>query len=514
MSQQMIQVLLWIPFIFVAAFTLPVFCSAGYRRGTWNALVSLAATVLAAVVSVVLARALAAPVSRPIVRALEEVLSGSNSGMSLGMEAVLLHGVVCVFMAMGIYGLLMLVLTVLFKYIARALWGQELQRSDSGMRWGGLMVRLVDGVLYALLLLLPLYGSLGNVLPVLSSLAGFAGEDTQVYQTLTTVTQHPVAKASSVGPLKIVYGELAVVPTENGDISLVEVTESVTGTAQRYQQLQEAMESDEVTMEQIDELLVFAREELLQQDWVYSAYCQMLDSIPLEEIGDEASAQLLGLMRMDQKTFIRNADAILSVVQYALEEGVVERLEENPEQSIAILYDSGLMQRLGDMINSSEESVALRDLLIRETVTGLCRKDESAQRRLMASYDSQLHQDKASRLADTEAMLLIAGAIDGDSVLNSYEALLRLGFDQAILEEIFMEYEGESMHHYFWADDEYVEQKRSELAKKYGKELSEKELIWQDILASAQQPLECSRFDRDVPDYHNSAYDRVEFPDF
>lgn len=513
MTPQMIQIALWIPFIFVAAITLPVFCSAGYRRGTWNALASLAATVLAAVASVLLARALAEPVSRPIVAALEEVLA-SRGGMAVGMGTVLVKGVVCVLMAMGLYFLLMLVLTVLFKYIARALWGEELQRSESGMRWGGLMVRLFDGVLYALLLLLPLYGSLGNVLPMLSSITDLSEADPEAYQALTAVTQHPVAKVSKVGPLKTVYTHLAVVPTENGDISLVEVTESVTGTVERYQMLEEAMLSGEVTMEQIDDLLAFARDELLHQEWVYSGYRQMLDSLPPEAYEDENVTQLIQLMKMDRKDFIKNADTILSVVQYALEEGVVERLDKEPDKAVEILYDSGMMDRLGEMINSSEESVALRDLLIRETVTGLCRKDESAQRRLMASYDSQLHQDKASRLADTEAMLLIAGAIDGDSVLNSYEALLRLGFDQAILEEIFMEYEGESMHHYFWADEEYVEQKRSELAKKYGKELSEKELIWQDILASAQQPLECSRFDRDVPDYHNNAYDRVEFPDF
>lgn len=510
MTPQMIQIALWIPFIFVAAITLPVFCSAGYRRGAWNALASLAATVLAAVASVLLARALAEPVSRPIVAALQEVLASRGGGMG----AMLVQGVICVLMAMGLYFLLMLVLTALFKYITRALWGEELQRSESGMRWGGLMVRLFDGVLYALLLLLPIYGSLGNVLPMLSAVTDLSEADPEAHQALAAVTQHPVAKASSVGPLKIVYGELAVVPTENGDISLVEVTESVTGTVERYQMLEEAMLSGEVTMEQIDDLLAFARDELLHQEWVYSGYRQMLDSLPPEAYEDEASAQLLQLMKMDRKDFIKNADTILSVVQYALEEGVVERLEKNPDQAVEILYDSGMMDRLGEMINSSEESIALRDILIRETVTGLCRKDESAQRRLMASYDSQLHQDKASRLADTEAMLLIASAIDGDSVLNSYEALLRLGFDQALLEEIFMEYEGESMHYYIWADDEYAEQKRSELAEKYGNELSEKELIWQDVLASAQQPLECSRFDRDVPEYHDSAYDRAEFPDF
>lgn len=514
MTPQMIQILLWIPFIFVAAITVPVFCSAGYRRGTWNALASLAATVLATVASLVLARALAEPVSRPILRALEEVLA-SRGGMSIGMGSVVIKGVVCVFMAMGLYFLLMLVLTILFKYIARALWGEELQRGEPAMRWGGLMVRLVDGVLYALLLLLPLYGSLGNVLPALSSMSDLFGGDEQTRQTIQAVAEHPVARASSLGPLKVVYGELAVVPTEDGDIGLVEVTESVTGTVERYQQLQEAMESGEVTMEQIDELLAFAREELLQQEWVYSAYCQMLDAIPMEQIGDEASAQLIELMRMDQKTFINNADAILSVVQYALEEGVVERLEEDPEQSIAILYDSCLMERLGDMINSSEESVALRDLLIREAVVSLCKGDERQASSLMATYDSRLHQDKESRLRDTEAMLLISGAADGDFRLNQYEALLRLGFDQEALREVFMEHESDSLYDYFWEDEEYVEQKQSELKQKHGKKLSVQELVWQEVLAASQLPLEeYPRFDRDVPDYSENTFDRAEYPEY
>ena len=514
MSVQTLQILLWIPFIFVAAITVPVFCSAGYRRGVWNGLVSLAATVAAAVCSVVAARLLAGPVSKPIVKALADVLAGRNGGMSVGMEAMLINGLVCVMMALGLYFLLMLVLTALFKYIAKALWGPELQRGETGMRWGGLAVRLVDAVLYALLLLLPLYGSLGNLLPMLSSVSSLFEEDVQLQQTVSAIADHPVAKVSRTGPLKTAYGQLAVVPTENGSISLAEVTDSVTGTVQRYQQLKDAMETGDVTVEQINDLLGFVREEVLHQQWVYSSYRQMVDAIPPEAYDDEASSQLIELLRMDQKAFTKNADTILSVVQYALEEGVVERLDKNPEQTMEILYDSGLMERLGDMINSSAESVALRDLLVRETVSGLCRKDKSAERRLLASYNSKLHPDQASRLRDTEAMLLITDTVDGDSVLNSYEALLRLGFDQELLQEIFMENESGSMSYYFWADDEYAQKKRSELAQKYGKELSEKELIWQDILASAQQPLEeYPRFDRDVPEYNGSAYDRVVFPE-
>ncbi len=513
MTPQMIQILLWIPFIFVAAITVPVFCSAGYRRGTWNALASLAATVLATVVSLVLARALAEPVSRPILRALEEVFA-SRGGMSIGMGTVVIKGVVCVFMAMGLYFLLMLVLTILFKYIARALWGDQLQRSEPGMRWGGLMVRLVDGVLYALLLLLPLYGSLGNVLPVISSMTDIAGGDAQAQQTLAAITQHPVARASSIGPLKAVYGELAVVPTEDGDIGLVEVTEGVTGTVERYQQLQEAMESGEMTVSQAEEWIDFVRDELLHQEWVYSAYQEMLRAIPAEAFDDEMSAELIRLMDMDQKAFTKNMDAILSVVQYALEEGVVERLEKNPEQGIAILYDSGLMERLGDMINSSEESGALRDLLIREAVGSICDGDSRAVSRLMATYDPQLHHDRESRLRDTEAMLLISGAADGNFQLNHYEALLRLGFDQEALGEVFMEHASDSLYDYFWADEEYVEQKQSELKQKHGKKLSVQELVWQEVLAASQLPLEeYPRFDRNIPDHSENTYDRAEYPE-
>lgn len=515
MSPQMIQAVLWIPFVFVTAITVPVFCAAGYRRGAWNALASLAATVIAAVCSVVLARFLAGPVSRPIINALADVLAGRSGGMSLGMEALVINGVVCVLMAFGLYFLLMLVLTALFKYIAKALWGPELQRSEAGMRWGGLAARLVDGVLYALLLLLPLYGSLGNVLPMLSSMSSLLEEDVQLQQTVAAIADHPVAKVSRTGPLKTAYSQLAVVPTENGSISLAEVSHSVSGTVERYQQLKDAMETGNVTMEQIEDLLAFVRDDVLQQQWVYSAYRQLLDSIPPEAYNDEMSAQLIGLMRMDQKAFAENADTILSVVQYALEEGVVERLDKEPENAVQILRDSGLMERLGAMINSSQESVALRDLLIREAVMSLCREDAAQTRQLMVSYHSQLHIDSESRLRDTQAMLLLSNSIDGNGRLNTYEALLRLGFDRDALRELFMKQEDGALQDYTWADEEYLEQEQAKLVAKYGKELSVKEMIWQEVLASAQLPLEeYPRFDRNVPKYNGSAYDRVEFPEF
>jgi hypothetical protein len=173
------------------------------------------------------------------------------------------------------------------------------------------------------------------------------------------------------------------------------------------------------------------------------------------------------------------------------------------------------MERLGDMINSSEESVALRDLLIQEAVESICQGDSRQISRLMATYHSQLHRDEISRQRDAEALLLITGASDGHSRLNRYEALLRLGFERELVRAVFMENESDDLEDYIWADREYLEEKESQLKEKYGKKLTVQELIWQDVLAASQLPLEeHPRFDRNVPDLSEAAHDWAEYPEY
>ncbi|MGM9600959.1 MAG: hypothetical protein ACI3W5_05145 [Faecousia sp.] len=483
MNYMMIAVILWIPFVIVAAICVSVFCTAGYRRGLWNAFVSLAATFAALFCSIFIARLLSEPISKPIEKAL---MAAAGEGTYASMAPTLLHGFLCVFMAMLIYFILLLILTILFKYLAKLLWGEKLQRSGGAMGWGGFLVRLVDGVVYTLLLLLPLYGTLGVIMPAVTAIAAPSEKESGDYQIVTTVAEHPVVRISGSEPMKVVYSRLAVVPTQSGNISIAELADGVTGTAERYQALKAAMETGDMSMEQIRDLVSFAREEVVYQEWFYAGYREALKQIPRDSYEDDPFAQeFMTLLDMDRKSFSKNMDAILSVAEYALNENIPLLIQENPDQAFEIFYSSGLMERIGAMINVSEESTALRNLLVKQAIMNICGDDKASANRLIAAYSPQRNQDGDSQIRDAEAMLMIAGVCDGNRKLDQYEALLRLpGFDQSVLYDHLSSLP-KLQEEYAYGVLPLV----AALEYKYGHDITETDLIWVDMVAESQKHL-------------------------
>ncbi len=495
MSEQMITLVLWLPFAIVAAISALIFCVAGYRRGLWNALVSLAATLIALPCSVLIAKLLAQPVSKPINRALSEAVGGTASA---SLMPALLYGLVCAAMTMVLYFVLMIVLTALFKYIANTLWGDRLERSSAVVRWGGIGIRLVDALLYTLLLLLPLYGTIGTVLPAATGITRVAGADQDIQKMFGAVAEHPVAKITGTGPFKSVYGQLAVVPTDSGDIQIVEFAQGVTGTVERLNQVTQAIESGDIYVELGEDLIAFVRKEVVQQDWFYAAYQEGLKQIPVEEVQeDPLMRELLELADMDQKTFAKNADVILEVAQYALEKDVPLQIQQNPERVYEILYDSGVMERLGAMINSSDESIELREFIVKAMIMEMCGDDRAASRRLTEAYRSRSNQTREDQIGDAEAMIQLLGLYPGNRRLNRYEALLRLpGMDADVVYSQFASEDIDALMH-IYADRQHRELEET-LAQKYGSGLTLEQMVWEELVASSRLPLDSyPRFDLD-----------------
>ena len=127
---------------------------------------------------------------------------------------------------------------MILKTLMQWTLGRLVEKKSSGMAVGGAAVRLVDTLIYTLLLLLPLYGTLGVYGPTavmaveLVSTEGELGDGSgsmgSLYSILKTVSEHPLVTLTTAGPVVRVYEELSSFDVGDTKVSPVEMMKTAT----------------------------------------------------------------------------------------------------------------------------------------------------------------------------------------------------------------------------------------------------------------------------------------------
>ena len=165
MSPSLLNLLLWVPFLAVFFISGLIFCISGYKKGLWRALISLGVTVLSAIVSMLLSNAIAKALVPTVVAYVPVDDIFESIPLSESVVNDLVHGLVGSVLSLVLFVVLMFVLTFIFKLVANAIKRKSLITPQKGYKFGGLGVRFVDAVLYTILLLLPIYGTIQTYVP-------------------------------------------------------------------------------------------------------------------------------------------------------------------------------------------------------------------------------------------------------------------------------------------------------------------------------------------------------------
>ena len=424
MDTSMLNLALWIPFGIVLVIVSLIFLPSGYKRGLWRALLSLAATVVSTVLSVLLANWIAPMLSGAIVKALPPMQT-QDMPLSESMMQDLVRGVIGMVLALVLFSVFLFVISIIVKSVCNYAASDKLKVENKGLKWAGLGVRMVDAVVFSLLLVLPLYGTLAAYAPAAQAVITLQPEEPEEAAYIDTVVTHPVVKASGTGPVAWTYNELSAIEVGGAKLDIAAMASSAEGLMSRVQAMSHASEEELLPM--VQELISYAREEVIEQDWCYDLAMQAVDmleqnirqSVPAEE--QKLVDELLEICDVSKAEFRENADELLAFAEYILENRLMDReLEE-------LAADEAFLARVGELINSTEQAVALKNLLI---VTALKAElsfvDEAQINRLTKDILSSEPTDKALRTQEAKAFAAIFAAS------GPFELVQALGLHPAV----------------------------------------------------------------------------------
>ncbi len=361
MTPELIQAILWIPFAIIVLIAGVIFCISGYQKGLWRALIALGATVVAALLSILLAKLLSAAIAPAVWNSIAGQLEEINQ---IGMVASLLEGLVGMVVSLVLFSLMMFIFTIVLRIVSYHIKKEKLCPTKKSMRFGGMAVGAVSAVIYTLLLLMPLYGTLGAYVPAVETLLSLQQEQGEAQNLLRAISMHPVVKMSGSGPVSAAYGGLVEFQMGEATVNIPQMTEAMDKTMTAFENVMSADGADAI--EKAQELIQVLRQEVVETPWFYSLSMEVVSELQKEldkeDIeGKEIVLEILDILDCPRKEFGENCAAILDFMGYALEQDIVSILDE---EDMDRLYSSGIVQQAGALANVSEQSVAVKELLL------------------------------------------------------------------------------------------------------------------------------------------------------
>lgn len=402
MSPQLLSVLLWIPFAIVALIAGLIYCIRGYKKGLWCALGSLGAVVLSTVLSVLLAR-LAAAAAAPAVAGYVPV--NVSGDLESAVAQVMLVSGVTVVLSILLFGLMMLILTPVFSWIIGKLLGKHLITDSKTYRWLGLATGFVSALVFTLCWLSPLYGTLATAAPVAQSVMVME-ETEQAKPYVDSVSNHLLVKVSGSGPVALVYDNVSRMSVGGSTVSLMEMSDAMKETFALVQQIQTAQDPAQLT-QLSTQVVDLVRTYFVDQDWFYTLFREtvaQLKTVVADSASEDAQyyRDMLALADMSEDEFRSTMNTVLDFAVFALEKDVFTMAKN---LSVTEIYQSGVIQELGEVFNSSDRIVELKKL----TMAKLLQKDGLTYAQALALLDEygvgKLTEEK-DQMREVEALLV------------------------------------------------------------------------------------------------------------
>lgn len=422
----MINFLLWLPFLLTAIIAGIIFCITGYKKGLFRSLISLGVTFVSAVLSMLLAN-LTAPVLVPAISGLIPEIDTANDIVPPEMIQTLINGVIQDFISLMLFSVLFFVLTIVLKLVYNAIKHRDVFTEKKATRYGGAGVRFVDAILYALLLLLPLYGSISTYAPVASSVAPVIFSDeseessSELSDALYTAEHHPVVVMSNASPAKLFYNGLSGFRFNGATIDIPQIMNTIGKTITMAKDLI-GKDIRDYGDEEL-ELIAHLRENVVDSEWFYALSSGLMtsvkDSLTADPEDSALNKELIDMLQdMSKEDFKANCTVLLDVSDFAIRNGVISSIAED-DVDLDELYKAGFFDEMSKAVNHSPQLAAMKTLMINSAVSELSEEYPEFCGKLNNSLTAgQLTSDEDIK-AEAEAFAVLSNA-DGNAVIFDF----------------------------------------------------------------------------------------------
>ena len=441
MSPVIISIILWVPFILVVLISGVIFGLSGFKRGIWRALVSFGVTIVSAIISFFLGKLMAGILAKGIIDAIITTLS-STPGVPVSLVSSLVgnmvHAIAAVFLFAGIFFVLTLILKLVANFVPIAVLDVE----DDGLKLAGLGVRLVDALVFSLLFLMPLYGTLGAYVPSVQPVMSMIGEeDEELTVYLDSVTAHPLVTLSSNSILGGVYNQLSKVKMSEGGtaVSFPEIIDVMNETVDKFDALSNAQgeDADKACLDLIKHL----KNNVVEADWSYGLIKEVTGTLKTEMVnsmGDASEEELavienvVGMLDMSEDEYQENGVVILDYVEYALANKVMDTLGSDNKEA---LKNEEFYKETAQFLNATKQTTEIKKYIVTEVVNGVCNGDTEAANKIMSNYDASAATAEEVQMQEVEALITISSAKTTDEVKEALKSIP--GLDAEAIEDVF-----------------------------------------------------------------------------
>lgn len=415
MTPELINLLIWVPFLAVVLIAGLIFCWTGYKKGLWRSLISLGVTLVSALISALVSGLLASVIAPSITNMVPDV---NVEGIDPTLYEAVFSGLIKNIIAVLLFGVLMFLFTLIFKLVANAIKRHALLTETTPMKLGGLGVRLADTIIYAIILTLPIYGTIHTYAPIanesltLVEKFGSAVEDlgdiseiAEFKPYINTVATHPLTSVAGFAPFRLLYGSTQSFKLGDNTINITEMLKTATEAVTLVNKLSDT-EMSELTKEEQTEVLDFIRDNVVETEWFYAVSDQVISTIK-EELPAELGSLIDDVLDSEEEDFKESAVAIVDLAELALENNILESLE-NEELDLEKLYEDGVITDALAIINSSSQLTALKATVIVDVCTDVFGTDENTAKEFFDTLNLEKLTDADDLKKEAEVVKAIA----------------------------------------------------------------------------------------------------------
>ncbi len=421
MSSTIINLILWIPFLIAFGICAVFFMRSGYKRGVISALISLGATVAGAIISLILANLIAIPIA-PAIASLLPV--SSSGGIMEAFTARVAEGIVEGFVSLLLFSVFMLIATLVFKRIAKKLEKDQFQTEEKKKKWGGLGVRFADALIFAILLLLPLYGTLSAYAPTARILVEMDGgrENSELLGALEASERHPCVYLSKPAPIAAIYNGLTTIDMNDDSISIPEILSVFEEAYERGEEIVLDVKDNKLDEDKLVDYIDFLSEEVVEESWAYAITGEIINvaSNEMENLDIEEDHEykhfwkpIIEDMPLNEDIFRENGKAALDFVKFVLKNMPDPDLNLRGEEEYKYLAEKGFFKELGKLGNATNEAVFIKNCVYSTLAAEYLGNDSDAVSEFMKNYPAKAITDQKLLNKDGEALWLF---MEGDYV--------------------------------------------------------------------------------------------------
>ncbi len=203
-------------------------------------------------------------------------------------------------------------------------------------------------------------------------------QEEDISKIIDAVANHPVLIPYKYGPGSWIYSGLSSVSLNGNTINITAAVESVEKILNLVQKYIEALEDEdtEEALEIMEELIDYARNEVINQKWSYDiimAFVGELDTL-VETYADELPAdadvdieemydQLRPLLDMTYEEYTTNAEGLLDFASWFIEtygQYINEPLTDEKEKELT----EEMYAQVGELLNLSDQAVSLKRMIL------------------------------------------------------------------------------------------------------------------------------------------------------